>query len=86
MHRLTMHLCNFYWISNFILSRNLDLERKKKSDKLLLNILPEKIAIELKCNDIVVPVKYEMVSVLFTDMAGFTKIAEKMSPEELLRA
>lgn len=67
----------------FILSRNLDLERKK-SDKLLLNILPEKIAIELKRNDIVIPVKYDMVSVLFTDMAGFTKIAEKMKPEELL--
>ncbi|MBK9503228.1 MAG: adenylate/guanylate cyclase domain-containing protein [Leptospiraceae bacterium] len=67
----------------FILSRNLDLERKK-SDKLLLSILPEKIAIELKRNDIVVPVKYETVSVLFTDMAGFTKIAEKMNPEELV--
>ncbi|MBK7058425.1 MAG: adenylate/guanylate cyclase domain-containing protein [Leptospiraceae bacterium] len=67
----------------FILSRNLDLERKK-SDKLLLSILPEKIAIELKRNNIVVPVKYETVSVLFTDMAGFTKIAEKMNPEELV--
>ena len=67
----------------FILSRNLDLERKK-SDKLLLSIMPEKIAIELKRNDIVVPVKYEAVSVLFTDMAGFTKIAEKMNPEELV--
>ena len=67
----------------FILSRNLDLERKK-SDKLLLSILPEKIAIELKRNDIVVPVKYETVSVLFTDIAGFTRIAEKMNPEELV--
>ena len=67
----------------FILSRNLDLERKK-SEKLLLNILPEKIAIELKRNDIVVPTQYTSVSVLFTDMAGFTKIAEKMKPQELL--
>ncbi|HMV44446.1 MAG TPA: adenylate/guanylate cyclase domain-containing protein [Leptospiraceae bacterium] len=67
----------------FILSRNLDLERKK-SDKLLLNILPEKIANELKQNDKVVPARYTSVSVLFTDMAGFTKIAENMSPEELL--
>ncbi len=73
----------FTGILIFILSRNLDLERKK-SEKLLLNILPEKIAIELKKNDVVVPVKYPSVSVLFTDMAGFTTIAEKMKPEELL--
>ncbi|MBK8396603.1 MAG: adenylate/guanylate cyclase domain-containing protein [Leptospiraceae bacterium] len=73
----------FTGILIFILSRNLDLERKK-SEKLLLNILPEKIAIELKRNNIVTPVKYDSVSVLFTDMAGFTAIAEKMKPEELL--
>ncbi|EMJ90565.1 adenylate/guanylate cyclase catalytic domain protein [Leptospira alstonii serovar Pingchang str. 80-412] len=67
----------------FILTRNLNIERKK-SDSLLLNILPETVAEELKRNDFVVPIRYESVTVLFTDMAGFTKIAETMSPEELL--
>lgn len=67
----------------FILSKNLDLERKK-SDNLLLNILPEKIAQELKENDKVIPKYYESVSVIFTDMAGFTKIAEKLKPDELV--
>ncbi|WP_411824573.1 adenylate/guanylate cyclase domain-containing protein [Leptospira sp. 'Mane'] len=67
----------------FILSRNLNIERKK-SDSLLLNILPGSIAEELKKNQSVVPVRYESISILFTDMAGFTKVAEKMSPEELL--
>ncbi|EMG11313.1 adenylate/guanylate cyclase catalytic domain protein [Leptospira interrogans serovar Grippotyphosa str. LT2186] len=67
----------------FILTRNLNIERKK-SDSLLLNILPESVAEELKRNDFVVPIRYENVTVLFTDMAGFTKIAESMSPEELL--
>ncbi|UOG32258.1 adenylate/guanylate cyclase domain-containing protein [Leptospira noguchii] len=67
----------------FILTRNLNIERKK-SDSLLLNILPESVAEELKRNDFVVPIRYESVTVLFTDMAGFTKIAESMSPEILL--
>ncbi|MDZ4727469.1 MAG: adenylate/guanylate cyclase domain-containing protein [Leptospira sp.] len=67
----------------FILSRNLNIERKK-SDSLLLNILPESVAEELKRTNSVVPVRFEKVSILFTDMAGFTKVAETMSPEELL--
>ncbi|MDV6234601.1 adenylate/guanylate cyclase domain-containing protein [Leptospira ellisii] len=67
----------------FILTRNLNIERKK-SESLLLNILPEAVAEELKRNDSVIPVRYESATVLFTDMAGFTKIAETMTPEELL--
>ncbi|TGK01071.1 adenylate/guanylate cyclase domain-containing protein [Leptospira semungkisensis] len=67
----------------FILSRNLNIERKK-SDNLLRNILPESIADELKKNDTVQPQKYDSVTVLFTDMAGFTKIAENMTPEQLV--
>lgn len=67
----------------FILSRNLSIERKK-SDNLLRNVLPDTIAEELKRNDTVRPKRYDSVTVLFTDMAGFTQIAEKMSPEELV--
>ncbi len=57
---------------------------KEKSDKLLLNILPEKIANELKENGFVKPVLYESVTVIFTDFKGFTKIASNMLPEDLL--
>ncbi|MCG6145063.1 adenylate/guanylate cyclase domain-containing protein [Leptospira bandrabouensis] len=67
----------------FILSRNLNIERKK-SETLLLNILPESIAEELKREARVIPKRYEVTSVLFCDMAGFTKIAEKMNAEELV--
>ncbi|TGL19699.1 adenylate/guanylate cyclase domain-containing protein [Leptospira bourretii] len=67
----------------FILRRNLNVERKK-SETLLLNILPEPIAVELKKEGRVIPRLYEFTSVLFCDMAGFTKIAEKMNAEELV--
>jgi|JI10StandDraft_1071094.scaffolds.fasta_scaffold287103_2 adenylate cyclase len=67
----------------FILVRNLNAEREK-SESLLLNILPASVAEELKRNDLVQPKNFESVTVLFTDMVGFTKIAETMTPEELL--
>ncbi len=60
-------------------------KEKNRSEKLLLNILPVEVAEELKNSGFVRPVLYENVSILFTDFEGFTKIAERMSPEELLK-
>jgi class 3 adenylate cyclase len=65
------------------LNRQISTERDK-SDKLLLNILPKRIADELKYNSKVPPRKYEKVSVLFTDFVGFTKIAELLTEDELI--
>ena len=59
-------------------------KERDKSDKLLLNILPKRIANELKKNSKVPPRKYEKVSVLFTDFVGFTKIAELLTEDELI--
>jgi len=59
-------------------------EERAKSEKLLLNILPEETAAELKETGKAVPRHYEKVSVLFTDFVGFTHVAEKMTPEELI--
>lgn len=62
-----------------------DLQKEKeKSEKLLLNILPAKIAEELKEKNYAAPRYYEKVTVLFTDFKGFTTIAEKMTPEEII--
>ncbi|MCD4665692.1 MAG: tetratricopeptide repeat protein [Bacteroidales bacterium] len=58
---------------------------RKRSDKLLLNILPEETAEELKEKGAATPKHYEMVSVLFTDFVGFTNIAEKLTPQELVK-
>jgi class 3 adenylate cyclase/predicted metal-dependent HD superfamily phosphohydrolase len=57
---------------------------KKRSDELLLNILPTETAEELKNYGKAAPRQYKMVTVLFTDFKGFTKIAEKLTPEQLV--
>jgi adenylate cyclase len=59
-------------------------DEKDRSDKLLLNILPYETAEELKEKGSATPKQYEMVTVLFTDFKGFTTIAEKLTPEQLV--
>jgi class 3 adenylate cyclase len=57
---------------------------KKKSDKLLLNILPLETAEELKSRGKAAPRSYENVSVMFTDFTDFTRLSEQLSAEELV--
>lgn len=57
---------------------------KHKSDELLLNILPEEVAEELKEKGHTEARLFNNVSVLFTDFVGFTKAGERMSPQELV--
>jgi class 3 adenylate cyclase len=59
-------------------------EEKERSDALLLNILPEETALELKEKGKVKAKKYDSVTVLFTDFKGFTSYSEKLSPEALV--
>lgn len=62
------------------------LEVQKKSDGLLLNLLPEEAAQELKETGKVTSKRFEMVTVLFTDFKDFTKIAESLTPEKLVES
>jgi len=57
---------------------------KEKSEKLLLNILPEEIAEELKRFGKSYARKHEQVSVMFTDIKSFTSISETMMPDVLI--
>ena len=59
---------------------------KMQSDSLLLNILPDEIAEELKRFGRSYARKHPQVSVLFADIKGFTMVAETLSPEKLVTA
>jgi class 3 adenylate cyclase len=59
-------------------------QEQKRTDELLLNILPFEIAEELRSEGYATPRHYELVTVLFTDLKGFTKIAEHLSPQEII--
>jgi predicted ATPase/class 3 adenylate cyclase/tRNA A-37 threonylcarbamoyl transferase component Bud32 len=72
-------------LENKVKERTYELEvEKKKSDDLLLNILPEDIANELKQTGYTKPRSYEVATVMFTDFEKFTSKSEKLSPEELV--
>jgi adenylate cyclase len=57
---------------------------KDISEELLLNILPEEIAQELKQKGFVSARDFNLVSILFSDFKSFTQTAEKMSPQNLV--
>ena len=72
--------------------KNAEIEQQKEeiekgrdeAEALLLNILPRETANELKVHGTATPRNYDLVTVLFTDFSGFTRITEKMSPQELV--
>lgn len=59
-------------------------KEKNKTEKLLFNILPKKIAKEMLLNGYSVPVRHENVSVIFTDFVEFTKIASTITARKLV--
>ncbi len=58
---------------------------RRESDELLLNILPATIADELKESNRVEPRYYNLVTIMFTDFKGFTRLAESMEPRSLVQ-
>jgi class 3 adenylate cyclase len=62
----------------------LDSERAK-SEALLLNILPASVARRLKDDGRAIADGFAEVTVLFADIVGFTKLAERLSPVEVVR-
>ena len=66
--------------------RTKELEAEKnRSEKLLLNILPKEIAQELTSHpDSTIAKEYPNVTVLFTDIVGFTKVSGEMRAKEVV--
>jgi class 3 adenylate cyclase len=57
---------------------------KKKSEKLLLNILPQPIAHRLKQNQEAIADGFNEVTVLFADIVGFTQLSTRVAPQQLV--
>lgn len=68
----------------FFMQRNRISKEKKRSDELLLNILPEETAEELKATGSAKAKSFDSVSVLFSDFKNFTQASEILTPEELV--
>ena len=68
----------------FFVQRNRIGKEKQRSEELLLNILPEEIARELKEKGKADARDFELVSTLFTDFVSFTETSEKLSASELV--
>jgi histidine kinase len=81
-------------VDNFILTdlleekleqRSLQIKAERdKANDLITNILPKKIAEELKSFGRVKAQKYENVSVLFTDFKDFTLFSEKLNADQII--
>ena len=59
-------------------------QEKEKSDKLLLNVLPVKVADDLKQTGTTKPRSFDNVTVFFSDLVGFTKLSSTVPPETLI--
>lgn len=57
---------------------------RERAEGLLLNVLPEVVAAELKETGTTTARHYESVSVLFADIVGFTPLSAQMDPEEMV--
>ncbi|MFH0866617.1 MAG: adenylate/guanylate cyclase domain-containing protein [Bacteroidota bacterium] len=71
--------------TNEINNQKKEIEKEKeKSDKLLLNILPFKIAEELKVQGHAKTKFFDKVTVMFSDFKDFTVIAQQLDPQDLI--
>ena len=55
-----------------------------RSERLLLNVLPEPVALRLKRHEGVIADRFEQATVLFADIADFTPMSAGLSPEEVV--
>jgi class 3 adenylate cyclase len=74
-----------YMLEQIINKRTEDLIiEKEKTEDLLANVLPKNTASEIMEKGKATKIKYNFVTVLFSDIQGFTKIAEETNPEILI--
>lgn len=80
---------SFYALYYFVGQKDVALaelaRERARSDRLLLNVLPQEIADQLKTDETkLIATYHESVSILFADLAGFTPLAEGRAPEDVV--
>jgi len=58
--------------------------QRRKSEKLLLNVLPAKIAKRLKAKEHPIADHFDDASIIFIDLVGFTKMSSSANPKEIV--
>jgi class 3 adenylate cyclase len=58
--------------------------QRRKSEKLLLNVLPEKIAKRLKAKEHPIADHFDGASIIFIDLVSFTKMSSSANPKEIV--
>ena len=59
-------------------------DERAKSQRLLLNVLPQRIVDRLGAGEALIADRHDVVSVLFADIVGFTEISARLAPAELI--
>lgn len=80
---ITSYMLELFARKNFIQQIQLEKERDR-SERLLLNILPASIAQRLKQKHETIADGFAEATVLFADIAGFTRLAASRSPSEVV--
>lgn len=59
-------------------------EEERKSEDLLLNVLPKEVAPILRSGKKTIAEQFESASILYADIVGFTPMSERMAPDEMI--
>ncbi|MEC8644452.1 MAG: adenylate/guanylate cyclase domain-containing protein [Pseudomonadota bacterium] len=59
-------------------------DEKERYEKLLLNILPQPIAMRMKADEYLIADDVDSCSILFADIVGFTGLAQKMGASQIV--
>ena len=81
----TGYLLLHYFVRERDRAEELIVAERERSERLLLNVLPEAIAARLKSGESIIADGSPEVGVLFADIAGFTPLSGGMEPEEVVQ-